>query len=57
MRDAWSLAAERNSVAKLDRKTRSDKKAKSRSFEVGDQLLVMTPSMTGKLNDQLTGPY
>ena len=57
MRDAWSLAAERDSVAKVEGKTRFDKKAKSRSFEVGDQVLVMTPSMTGKLDDLWTGPY
>ena len=52
--DAWSLAAERDSVAKVEGKTRFDK---SRSFEVGDQVLVMTLSMTGKLDDQWTGPY
>ena len=57
LRDAWSLAAERDSVAKVEGKTRFDKKAKSRSFEVGDQVLVMTPSMTGKLDDLWTGPY
>ena len=27
------------------------------SFEVGDQVLVMTPSITGKLDDLWTGPY
>ena len=57
LRDAWSLAAERDSVAKVEGKTQFDKKAKSRSFEVGDQVLVMTPSMTGKLDDLWTGPY
>ena len=51
------LAAERDSVTKVEGKTQFDKKAKSRSFEVGDQVLVMTPSMTGKLDDQWTGPY
>lgn len=34
-----------------------DMKAKSRHFEVSDKVLVMTPSMTGKLDDQWMGPY
>ena len=54
--DDW-IVAQRDSVAKVEGKTQFDKKAKSRSFEVGDQVLVMTPSMMGKLDDQWTGPY
>lgn len=57
LRDAWHLAAERDVVAKVKGKTYFDKKAKSRRFEVGDKVLVMTPSMTGKLDDQWMGPY
>lgn len=57
LRDAWHLAAERDVAAKVKGKTYFDKKAKSRRFEVGDIVLVMTPSMTGKLDDQWMGPY
>lgn len=55
LRDAWRLAAERDRVAKAEGKIKFDKNAKSRSFEVGDQVLVM--SLTNKLDNQWMSPY
>ncbi len=57
LRDAWSLAAERDVVAKAEGKKHFDAKARSRSFGVGNQVLVTTPSLTSKLDNLWNGPY
>ena len=57
LRDAWQLAAEHDQEAKKASKCYHDKKARVRQFTTGDQVLVMTPSLTEKLQDQWSGPY
>ena len=57
LRDAWQTAVEHDTAAKAKSKERFDKKAKIRTFEVGEQVLVLTPTFTDKLTDQWTGPY
>ena len=57
LREAWKLAAERDEEAKRAYKKHSDKKSLQRSFHTGEQVLVMSPTLTGKLEDQWSGPY
>ena len=54
---AWELAARNDSDAKRKSKTYFDKKAKLRSFGVGDQVLVLSPSKNEKFQAQWLGPY
>lgn len=57
LREAWILAAEHDQEAKNASKSHYDKKSTTRLFSTGDQVLVMTPSLTEKLQDQWCGPY
>ena len=40
-----------------DRKERWDRKAKSRTFQVGDKVLVRKPGMCAKLEETWDGPF
>ena len=57
LQEAWKLAVEHNQEAKEVSERHHDKKALARVFLTGDQVLVMTPSLTEKLQDQWSGPY
>ena len=51
LRHAWETAAVNDSAAKDDWKERFDKKAKLRTFQVGDMVLMLSPNATSKLCD------
>jgi hypothetical protein len=57
LREAWKLAADRDEKAKSASKKYYDKKSSQRCFDTGEQVLVMSPTLTGKLEDQWSGPY
>jgi len=51
------LVSSRERAAKEKMKSIYDKKAKSRSLEVGSMVLMRVPGLTGKLDDSWEGPY
>ena len=59
LREAWQLAAKHDQEARKASKLYHDKEALTREFQIqmGDQVLVMTSSLTKKLQDQWSGPY
>ena len=54
---AWEQAAQNDVQAKQKSKSYFDKKAKSRLFTVGEQVLVLSPSANDKFQAQWMGPY
>jgi hypothetical protein len=57
LRETWKLAAENDDKAKQKVKKKFDKKAVRREFQVGDQVLVLSPTVTASLEDKWSGPY
>ena len=51
------LVAKHATVSQAKQKQQYDKNAKSRSFQIGDQVLVLLPVRANKLKLQWTGPY
>ena len=54
---AWEQAAQSDGQAKRKSKGYFDRKAKARTFQMGDQVLVLSPSETDKFHAQWSGPY
>ena len=51
------LASTWEKAGKVRMKQTYDKKAKSRSFEMGSMVLMRVPGLTAKLEDSWEGPY
>ncbi len=54
---AWSLARESLASAQKDMKNKYDKKAVARSFQTGDEVLVLLPVPGSSLSARFFGPY
>ena len=57
LHEAFDIARENLKVAQKDMKSWYDKKAKKRSFSVGDRVLVLLPIMGSSLQARFFGPY
>ena len=54
---AWEQAAQSDGQVKRKSKSYFDRKAKPRTFQMGDQVLVFSPSETDTFRAQWSGPY
>lgn len=57
MKECTELAKEKEKVEKHKQKVYYDRKARTRQYEVGDNVLVLLPSNTSKLLAQWKGPF
>ena len=57
LHESWKLATENDSRTKQQVKLKYDEKARRREFQVGDQVLVLSPIATESLEDKWSGPY
>ena len=54
---AWDLAKENQDIAHDNTKRKYDKKAKARSFQIGEFALALLPKQGGSLQYKFSGPY
>ena len=54
---AWDMAAGHDEEAKAKSKSYFDRRATTRTFEVGDTVMTLEPSPTDKFQPQWNGPY
>ncbi|XP_069160812.1 uncharacterized protein [Procambarus clarkii] len=54
---AWEMATRTLENTQKTSKSRYDRRTKQREFQVGDLVLVCTPTITGSLSARFVGPY